>query len=110
MKKPISDQVIVILGASSGIGRATARAAARGGARLVVSARNVEALDAAVREIEGAGGVGLAVAAETTSQDELESLCARAVERFGRIDSFVASVMVTVYAEVEQLGQRSYAG
>jgi len=103
MKKPISDQVIVILGASSGIGRATARAAARGGARLVVSARNVEALDAAVREIEGAGGVGLAVAAETTSQDELESLCARAVERFGRIDSFVASVMVTVYAEVEQL-------
>jgi NAD(P)-dependent dehydrogenase (short-subunit alcohol dehydrogenase family) len=103
VKRPLSDQVIVIAGASSGIGRATARAAAERGAKVVVSARNAEALEAAVREIESRGGEGLAVPADATSLVDAESLCARAVERFGRIDTFVAAVMVTVYAEVEQL-------
>ena len=82
MKRPLSDQVLVVAGASSGIGRAVARA--------------VGALGHAVAEIEAAGGSGLAVAGEATSQDDAESLCARAVERFGRIDTFVATVMVTV--------------
>jgi NAD(P)-dependent dehydrogenase (short-subunit alcohol dehydrogenase family) len=103
MKRPLPDQVVVILGASSGIGRATARAAARRGARVVVGARNLEGLEQAVREIEETGSEGLAVQADTTSRADLEALCARAVERFDRIDTFVASVMVTVYAEIEQL-------
>lgn len=103
MKKRLAEQVVVVLGASSGIGRATARAAARRGANVVVAARNAPALDAAVLEIEAEGAAGMAVATDTTSPAGLESLCARAVERFGRIDTFVASVMVTVYAEVEQL-------
>ena len=103
MKRPVGDQVVVISGASSGIGRATARAAAERGAKVVVSARNGEALDAAVREIEARGGEGLAVTGDATSLVDAESLCARAAERFGRIDTFVAAVMVTVYAEVEQL-------
>ncbi len=103
MKTPLADQVVVVLGASSGIGRATARAAGRRGARVVVAARNEEALAAAVREVEAAGSEGIAVVTDTTSEADLEALCARAVERFGRIDTFVASVMVTVYAEVEQL-------
>ena len=103
MKKPLAEQVVVIAGASSGIGRAIARGAGARGAKVVVSARNTEALDAAVAEIEAAGGEGLAVRAEATSRDDAEALCARAVERFGRIDTFVDSVMVTVYAEVERL-------
>lgn len=103
MKKPVSEQVIVIAGGSSGIGRATARAAAARGAKVVVWARNTEALDAAVGEIEAAGGEGLAVTGDAASEVDAESLCARAVERFGRIDTFVASVMLTVYAEVEEL-------
>lgn len=103
MKRLLRDQVIVILGGSSGIGRATARAAARRGARVVVGARNAEGLEQAVREIEEAGSEGLAVRADTTSRADLEALCSRAVERFGRIDTFVACVMVTVYAEIEQL-------
>jgi NAD(P)-dependent dehydrogenase (short-subunit alcohol dehydrogenase family) len=103
MKSPVSQQVLVVSGGSSGIGRALARAAGGRGAKVVVSARNAEALDEAVREIEAAGGEGLAVVGDATSQVDAESLCARAVERFGRIDTFVASVMVTVYAEVEQL-------
>jgi NAD(P)-dependent dehydrogenase (short-subunit alcohol dehydrogenase family) len=103
VKTPVSEQVIVIAGASSGIGRATARAAGARGAKVVVSARNVEALDRAVAEIESNGGVALAVPGDATSDVDAESLFARAVERFGRVDTVVASVMVTVYAEVERL-------
>jgi NAD(P)-dependent dehydrogenase (short-subunit alcohol dehydrogenase family) len=103
VKGPVADQVIVVSGASSGIGRAVARAAGERGASVVVSARNVEALDNAVQEIEAAGGQGLAVPGDATSEADAKRLCARASERFGRIDTFIATVMVTVYAEVEQL-------
>ncbi len=103
MKQPISNQVIVIAGASSGVGRATARAAGARGAKVVVSARNGEALANAVEEIESRGGEALAVQADATSEADAQNLCARAVERFGRIDTFVATVMVTVYAEVDRL-------
>jgi NAD(P)-dependent dehydrogenase (short-subunit alcohol dehydrogenase family) len=70
---------------------------------VVVSARNVEALAAAAAEVEAAGGEAIAVAADATSADDNERLCAQAVERFGRIDSFVCSIMVTVYAEITEL-------
>ena len=103
MKRPVADQVIVVAGASSGIGRSVARAAGARGAKVVVSARNDDALANAVAEIEAAGGAGLAVPGDATSEDDAENLCERAVKRFGRIDTFVATVMVTVYAEVEQL-------
>jgi NAD(P)-dependent dehydrogenase (short-subunit alcohol dehydrogenase family) len=103
VKKPLPEQVVVVLGASSGIGRATARAAGARGAKVVVSARNEAALRHAVAEVEAAGGVGLAVRADVALEDDMEGLCAAAVERFGRIDTFVATVMVTVYAEVERL-------
>jgi NAD(P)-dependent dehydrogenase (short-subunit alcohol dehydrogenase family) len=104
VKRPLGEQVVVVTGASSGIGRAVARGAGARGARVVVAGRNVEALAAAVSEVEGAGGQALAVPVEETSAADHESLCARASERFGRIDSFVCSVMVTVMAEAEQLG------
>jgi NAD(P)-dependent dehydrogenase (short-subunit alcohol dehydrogenase family) len=109
VKKPLCDQVVVVTGASSGIGRAAARLLGARGARVVVSARNAEALDRAVAEIEAAGGEGLAVPGDAAGEADAESLCARAVERFGRIDTFVASVMVTVYAEVEQLDHAELA-
>jgi NAD(P)-dependent dehydrogenase (short-subunit alcohol dehydrogenase family) len=103
VKRPLREQAIVVTGASSGIGRAVARAAGARGARVVVSGRNGDALDAAVAEVEAAGGQALAVVAEATRAPDHEVLCARAVERFGRIDSFVCSVMVTVMAEAERL-------
>jgi NAD(P)-dependent dehydrogenase (short-subunit alcohol dehydrogenase family) len=103
VKQPLSEQVVVVTGASSGIGRAAARALAARGATVVVSARNADALDAAVAEIEAAGGEGLAVPGDAARKADAVNLCAAAIERFGRIDTFVASVMVTVYAEAEQL-------
>ena len=102
-KRPIGDQVVLVVGASSGIGRAVARAAAARGARVVLTARSAEALEAALREIEEAGGSGLAVPADLTSDAEVEALVARALERYGRIDSVVATAFVSVYAEVDRL-------
>ncbi len=103
MKRPLGEQVIVISGASSGIGRATARAAGKRGAKVVVGARNAEALANAVGEIEALGAEAIAVQGDATSEADAVQLCERAVERFGRIDTFVATVMVTVYAEVTEL-------
>jgi NAD(P)-dependent dehydrogenase (short-subunit alcohol dehydrogenase family) len=108
-KKPLSEQVVVVVGASSGIGRATAREAGRRGARVVAAARNEEALANAAAEIEGLGSEALAVPVETSEFRTLEDLCAQAVERFGRIDTFVAAAMVTVYAEVEKLDEDELA-
>jgi NAD(P)-dependent dehydrogenase (short-subunit alcohol dehydrogenase family) len=102
-KKPLSEQVVVVTGASSGLGRAIARAAGNRGARVVVTGRNAEALDNCVREIESSGAEALAVPAEQTSQDEVAQVVEQAVDRFGRIDTYVANAIVTVYAEAERL-------
>ncbi|MBV8256180.1 MAG: SDR family NAD(P)-dependent oxidoreductase, partial [Actinobacteria bacterium] len=99
MKKRLAEQVVVVTGASSGLGRAVARAAGARGARVVVTGRNAEALDACVREIERAGGEALAVPADCTVQDEVDQVVEQAVDRFGRIDTYVANAIVTVYAE-----------
>ena len=102
-KKPVSEQVVVVTGASSGLGRAIARAAGERGAKVVVTGRNEEALSNAVSEIERAGSEGLSVPADCTEQDQVERVVAQAIERFGRIDTYVANAIVTVYAEAERL-------
>src|SRR5437762_12007619 len=98
-KKPGSEQVVVVTGASSGLGRAIARAAGERGARVVVTARNSEALDHCVAEIEAAGSQALAVPADCAVQDEVAQVVEQAVDRFGRIDTYIANAIVTVYAE-----------
>jgi NAD(P)-dependent dehydrogenase (short-subunit alcohol dehydrogenase family) len=102
-KKQLSEQVVVVTGASSGLGRAVARMAGGRRARVVCGGRNSDALDAAVAEIEDAGGEALAVDFDAAGEDECHQLVERAVDRFGRIDSFVRSHMVSVFGEVEQL-------
>src|SRR6266550_4531230 len=102
-KKPLREQVIVVTGASSGVGRAIARVAGERGARVVVAARGEDGLNAAVEEIERAGSEALAVAGDLAEREQNEELVRRSLERFGRIDTFVANAIVTVYAEVEQL-------
>jgi NAD(P)-dependent dehydrogenase (short-subunit alcohol dehydrogenase family) len=98
-KRPLSEQVILVTGASSGLGRAIARAAGRSGAKVVVTARGATGLDACVREIEAFGSEALAVPADCTVQDEVGQVVERAIDRFGRIDTYVANAIVTVYAE-----------
>jgi NAD(P)-dependent dehydrogenase (short-subunit alcohol dehydrogenase family) len=102
-KKPLHEQVMVVTGASSGVGRAVARAAGERGAKVVVGARGEDGLSAAVEEIERAGAEALAVAGDVAEREYNDELVRAALERFGRIDTFVANAIVTVYAEVEHL-------
>jgi len=94
-KKPLSEQVVVVGGGSYGLGRAIAERAKRRGARVVIGARTHEALDDAA--------VDLALETDVSDRGQVERLVAAAVERFGRIDTYVANAMVTVYAEAHRL-------
>ncbi len=102
-KKPLSEQVLVVTGASSGLGRAIARLAGERGAKVVVAARNEEALANCVGEVESAGSEALAVPGDVSDQQQVERVVAEAVERFGRVDTYVANAIVTVYSEAERL-------
>src|SRR5215212_7745285 len=81
--RTIRGQSVVITGATSGIGRETALAFARGGARVVVAGRRQERLDELVAEVEGRGGEALAVQTDVAEQSQVEQLIERTVERFG---------------------------
>src|ERR671931_196093 len=110
-KKPLHEQVVVVTGASSGLGRAIARLAGERGVKVVVTARNAEALDNAVAEIEASGSEALAVPADQTVQDEVGRVVEQAIDRFGRIDTYCANAIVTVYAEAGRLEpERGAAG
>ena len=106
-KKPLDEQVVVVTGASSGLGRAIARAAGERGAQVVVTARNAEALENCAGEIERAGSEALAVPADCADQAAVSRVVEQAVERFGRIDTYVANAIVTVYAEAASSLTRS---
>ena len=87
--KPLADQVIVITGASSGIGLATAEAAARAGAKVVMTARGADELAKAKARLEADGGEVEIVVADITEDDAAERIAQAAVARFGRIDTWV---------------------
>jgi NAD(P)-dependent dehydrogenase (short-subunit alcohol dehydrogenase family) len=100
----LSGKVAIVTGSSRGIGKRTALALARRGARLVVTARTVEASDShlpgtigqTVGEIEALGSEAVAVAADLSSEDDLEDVVAAAVDRFGGVDILVNNAAVTV--------------
>jgi short-subunit dehydrogenase len=102
-QRPLAEQVVVITGASSGIGRETAELLAERGASVVVAARNETALDTLVTEIEGRGGRAERVVADVADPAQVELIGERAVARFGRVDTWVNNAAVSIYATVEQL-------
>ncbi|WP_012146568.1 SDR family oxidoreductase [Serratia quinivorans] len=87
----ISGKVVVITGASSGLGEATARHLAAKGAWLVLAARRKERLDTLASEIVSAGGKALALQVDVTQRSDVEQMVARTVEHFGRIDVLVSN-------------------
>ena len=98
--KPLKDQVIVITGASSGIGLVTAKAAAAKGARVLLVARSEAALGDAVREINNAGGKADYAIADVSDGAQVEAAARKAIARFGRIDSWVNDAGVVIYAKL----------
>ena len=99
--KPLREQVMVITGASSGIGLATARRAASARASVVLAARNADALDEAVADIRRRGGKAEAFACDMADPGSAERLAAFAEERFGRIDSWVNNAAASMLAPLE---------
>jgi short-subunit dehydrogenase len=85
----LSGQVVVVTGASSGIGEAIARRLARTGVKLVITARRPEQLNALARELDSTGSAVLAVVGDITSAADRELLVAGALKKFGRIDALV---------------------
>ena len=87
--RALADQVVIVTGASSGIGEASARRLARGGARLVIAARRADRLETLARELDPSGGRVLAVAVDVTDDSDRRRLVDSALGKFGRIDALV---------------------
>jgi NAD(P)-dependent dehydrogenase (short-subunit alcohol dehydrogenase family) len=100
--KPIEEQVVALMGASSGIGRETALRFAERGAKVVVSARGEEGLHSLVDEVRGKGGEATAVVAEVTDFEQVKAVADRAVEEYGRLDTWVHLAAVGLFATFEQ--------
>ena len=103
MNRPVNEQVVVITGASSGIGRETALEFGKCGASVVLAARNETALNEVAGEIELAGGKAHAVVTDVAEWPQVEHLAQEAVTRFGRIDTWVNDAAVAEYATVEEM-------
>ena len=101
--KPLSEQRIVITGASSGIGLATARRAAKAGAKVVLAARNALALDEATVEIRNKGGEAVPIDIDVSEDGAAERIAERAIEAFGGFDTWVNDAAVTILAPFEKL-------
>ena len=100
---PLPEQVIVITGASSGIGLVTARQAAERGARVVLAARNGKALADAVQQIRRHGGRAIEVVADVADRVQVERIADVALQEFGRIDSWVNNAAVSMYGRLMDL-------
>src|SRR4051812_4414297 len=98
--KPIGEQVIVITGASSGIGLTTARLAAQRGARLVLVARSEAALRQLEEEINSAGGQALAVVADVGKDEDVRHVADAAITRFGGFDTWINDAGISIYGRM----------
>jgi NAD(P)-dependent dehydrogenase (short-subunit alcohol dehydrogenase family) len=99
--KPIEEQVVVIVGANSGIGRAAALLLAEKGARVVVAGRSQEEMDRLADEIRLNGGRATAMTVDVTDYTQMVELAAQTTALFGRIDTWVQSAAVMMYASFE---------
>jgi NADP-dependent 3-hydroxy acid dehydrogenase YdfG len=99
----IADKVVVITGASSGLGASTAKLLARHGAKVVLGARRKDRIDAVVHEISAAGGTAIGFAADVTKRADVEALIQGAVDRFGRVDVLVNNAGIMAIAPIQLL-------
>ncbi|RNF39871.1 SDR family oxidoreductase [Planococcus salinus] len=102
--KKMKDQVIVITGASSGIGLVTARMAASKGAKVVVAARNEEALKQLVDELRSKGHDAVWVTADVGRQEDVNRIAEAAIREFGTFDTWVNNAGLSIFGEAMEVG------
>jgi short-subunit dehydrogenase len=107
-RKPLREQVIVITGASSGIGLATARIAARRGARVVLAARSAAVLAQVAAEIEAGGGLAVPVTADVGELDDVQAIAVKAMAEFGGFDTWVNVAGLTTYGPLREIAQEDH--
>jgi len=103
--KKVGEQVIVITGASSGIGLATAEAAAAKGARLVLAARSDSTLNEIAGRLTAAGHEAVAVGCDVANREQVERVARAAGERFGRIDTWVNNAGLGMYGRLDEVSE-----
>ncbi|WP_310483940.1 SDR family oxidoreductase [Chamaesiphon sp. VAR_48_metabat_403] len=101
--KPIEQQVVTVVGASSGIGRETALQFAKRGAKLVVSARTESGLASLVQEITNLGAEAIAVPADIADFEQVQKIAAKTIDRFGQLDTWVNAAATAIIAPFEQV-------
>lgn len=106
--KPIGEQVLVITGASSGIGLATAREAVGRGARVVLAARNGEALAEVEKQIAGDGGKAVAVAGDVSRREDIDRIAEAAKAHFGGFDTWVNNAGVSIWGRLEEASDEDH--
>jgi NAD(P)-dependent dehydrogenase (short-subunit alcohol dehydrogenase family) len=106
--KPINKQVVVITGASSGIGRETALRFAKRGAKVVAAAHGEEALQSLVRQIEQFSGDATFQVCDVADFEQVKAVADKAVREYGRIDTWVNNAAINVYATFEQATPKEF--
>ena len=101
--KPLSQQTVVITGATSGIGLATAYAAAKRGANLVLAARNEELLVRTVNELEHKGTNAIFVVTDVSKREDIERLAQTAIDHFGGFDTWVNNAGQGLWGRLEHV-------
>ncbi len=102
------ERVVVVTGASAGVGRAVARAFGQQGAKVALVARTREALEDAAREIERAGGEAMVLPLDVADFAAVEKAADEVVARWGRIDVWVNDAMVSVFSPVKETKAEEY--
>jgi NAD(P)-dependent dehydrogenase (short-subunit alcohol dehydrogenase family) len=100
--------VVVVTGASAGVGRATTAVFGRQGAKVALLARGTQGLEAAAKEVEAAGGIALPLPTDVAEAEQVEAAAQRVEETFGPIDVWVNDAMVTVFAPFKEISAEEF--
>lgn len=108
MREPTNSDVVVITGATAGVGRATTRAFAERGAHIGLLARGTDRLEATKQEVKSLGGRALPVPTDVAEADQVEAAADAVEEEFGPIDVWVNNAMTSVFAEFKDIEPDEY--
>ena len=108
MSEPTESEVVVITGASAGVGRATAQAFGERGAKVGLLARGEDGLEGSKRDVEAAGGEAVAIPTDVAEMEQVQGAAAVVEDEFGPIDVWVNCAMTTVFSEVQEMSADEY--